>query len=97
MSGRYLWRFGWNYRRMGSVAGMFVATEEQLEQAYGKRVYFGEILGKHSEVYGTLDRGDVQKMELKPETVEEVTALLGETWSGYNPLKYIDDEGEEDE
>lgn len=44
---------------MGHVDGLFVTTREALAQAYGKSVYFGEILGKHSEVYGTLDEKDV--------------------------------------
>ena len=34
---------------------VFICTKQQIEDALGKEVYFGEILGKHSEVYGLLD------------------------------------------
>jgi hypothetical protein len=36
---------------MGALSGIFVAEEEAVEAliASGKEVYFGEVLGKHSE------------------------------------------------
>ncbi len=90
MGDKYLWKFGWDCGRIGEVEGLFVTTQEEIEQNIGKRVYFGEILGKHSDIQGTLDMEDLEKMDLDSETVERVTKLLGETWSGYNPLDYID-------
>lgn len=90
MESRYLWKFFWDCRRQGEVEGLFVATEETIHNAIGKEVSFGEILGKHSDVYGTLEIGDLEKMDLDSETVEKVTKLLGETWSGYNPLHYVE-------
>ena len=33
---------------MGSVEGLFVADEEEIQRNMGMQVYFGEILGKHS-------------------------------------------------
>jgi hypothetical protein len=35
--------------------------------AFGKEVYFGEILGKHSEVSGTLEEGEIKKLDLDSE------------------------------
>lgn len=87
----YLWKFGWDCGRQGYVEGLFVATEEDIKSIIGKEVYFGEILGKHSEVYGTIEEGEITKLDLDSETVEKVTALLGTTWSGYNPFYYIED------
>jgi hypothetical protein len=89
---RYLWSFYWDCGRQGGVEGLFVATDDEVKAVIGKRVYFGEILGKHSDVYGTLEANDMAKMGLDSETVEKVTALLGETWSGYNPLQYLSEE-----
>lgn len=86
---KHLWKFHWNCGRSGSVSGLFVATEEEVKEAIGKRVYFGEILGKHSEVYGLLEERDVTKVELDSETVEKVEKILGDTWSGHNPLEYV--------
>lgn len=89
MEQRYLWRFYWDCGRMGDVESLFVATDSQIKEALGKHVYFGEILGKHSEIYGDFEECDVEKIDLDPDTVGTVTAILGETWSGYNPLKHI--------
>lgn len=88
---RYLWQFYWDYGRSGSVEGLFVATEDEVKRAIGKNVYLGEILGKHSEVYGTLEEGEITKVDLDSETVERVAKILGETWSGRNPLGYVDE------
>jgi hypothetical protein len=44
-------RFELDYGRQGSVDGLFVTTREWMEALTGVTVYFGEILGKHSEVY----------------------------------------------
>lgn len=88
---KFLWKFNWDCGRQGEVEGLFVATEEEVNGIIGKEVYFGEILGKHSEVYGTIEDGEISKINLDCETVEKVTALLGKTWSGYNPIEYIED------
>ena len=89
---KYLWRFYWNCGRMGAVEGLFVATNDEVEEHIGKDVYFGEILGKHSEIYGTLDWEDLEKINLDSVSTERVAKFLGDTWSGYNPLKHIDEE-----
>lgn len=86
---RYLWKFYWNCRRQGSVEGLFVATEEEVKNAVGEYVYFGEILGKHSEIYGTIEEGEIEKVDVDSDAVEKVTKFLGDSWSGYNPLDYI--------
>jgi hypothetical protein len=84
----YLWKFYWSCGRMGDLDGLFVATENEVKQAIGREAYFGEVLGKHSEIYGTLEEKDITKVELDSETVEKVKNILGDTWSGFNPIKY---------
>ncbi|KAA9007242.1 hypothetical protein D3C73_184980 [compost metagenome] len=91
MENKYLYKFGWDCGRMGDVEGLFVATEEEIKDAIGKEVYFGEILGKHSEIFGTFDESDIEKLDISPDAVNEVSKYLGETWSGYNPLEYINE------
>lgn len=87
---KYLWNFFWDCGRSGSVSGLFVATEKEVEEAINQHVYFGEILGKHSEVYGTIDEGDITKVKVSSEAVEEIATILGANWSGYNPLDYVE-------
>ena len=76
---------------MGYVEGLFVATEDDISNALGKEVYFGEILGKHSEIFGTLEKKDLELIDIDSETVEKIGKYFdGKTWVGYNPLDYIE-------
>jgi hypothetical protein len=92
----YLWRFYWDCGRQGNVEGLFVATEKEIEELVGKEIYFGEILGKHSEIYGTIEKGEITKVDLDSETVEKVVKVLGNTWGGYNPFDYLEENDDED-
>ena len=91
-----LYSFYWDCGRMGDVQGLFISTQEQVDKLLGKEIYFGEILGKHSEVYGTIDEGDITLVSSDQDKVNWLLELLGGTVSGYNPLAYYEPE-EEDE
>jgi len=84
-----LYKFYWDCGRQGDVEGMFIADEKEIEGAIDEEVYFGEILGKHSEVYGTIDQGDIEEIKVSETTVKEMEEIIGSTISGYNPLNYI--------
>jgi hypothetical protein len=86
---KYLYKFYWDCGRSGELEGLFVATEEEVNAAIGSEAYFGEVLGKHSEVYGTIEEGEITKLDVSPEAVEEVSKYLGSTWSGFNPLYFV--------
>lgn len=85
-----LYKFYWDCEREGEVEGIFIADETELENAIGKNVYFGEILGKHSEVYGVLEKEDIEEMKVSKNTLEELEKILGNSISGYNPLSYVE-------
>lgn len=87
-----LYRFFWDCGRQGDVDGLFIATPEQVAAATGKSVYFGEILGKHSEIFGELDADDVEIISSDSEKVAWLEELLGNSVSGYNPLDYLSEE-----
>jgi len=90
-----LYKFQWDCGRMGSVEGLFVADEGEVAAAVGKEVYFGEILGKHSDVSGTLDAEDLTVATDDQDFIVKLVGIIGTTTiSGYNPLSYID--GDED-
>lgn len=84
-----IYKFYWDCGRNGDVTGVFVSEKEQIEAAIGKKVYFGEILGKHSEVYGTLDRDDIKEITNNQEFVKMFEEY--ELSTGYNPLRYIEE------
>ncbi len=86
-----LWKFRWDCRGMGEVEGLFVADDQQIEDAVGKRVYFGEILGKHSDVYGTLDYLDLTVLSIDQDFIGKCESIEGLLPQGYNPLDYLEE------
>ena len=78
-----LYKFYWDCGRQGDVEGIFKAKKSFVESVIGNEVYFGEILGKHSEVYGTLEEGDLIILS------EDPLVVMNTPESGYNPLEYM--------
>lgn len=62
-------------------------NDSSFEKIIGLDVYFGEILGKHSEVSGTLAREDFAVVTEDQEFIQKWLDL--EINAGYNPLHYI--------
>lgn len=92
-----LYKFEWDCGRMGEVDGLFIADDQTVRETVGKDVRFGEILGKHSEIYGTLDEEDLTVITGDHEHITMLEEVFeNSTLSGYNPLDYIDEEEEED-
>lgn len=46
----------------------------------GKRVYFGEIAGKHSEIYGTIDESDIKIIDDQ----HEIEHFLSTNYKGHS-------------
>jgi|DEB19_MinimDraft_2_1074335.scaffolds.fasta_scaffold24464_4 hypothetical protein len=92
-----LWKFNWDCGRQGELEGLFIATQEEVDDAIGCEVQFGECLGKHSDVYGTIDDGEITEVEVSQVTLDELHKVFGSTISGYNPLHYIEESEEDDD
>lgn len=84
-----IYKFYWDCGRQGSVEGIFVATQEEVEKAIGNYVYFGEILGKHSDIGGTLDSEDLTVVSNDQDFINKYVDIFGADGTGYNPLHYI--------
>ncbi len=52
---RKLYKFNADFGRMGKLEGVFAAEEVDIDGLCGQEVYFGEVLGKHSEIVLTVD------------------------------------------
>jgi len=63
-----------------------VDTPERVQALIGKELYFGEVLGKHSEIYGELKEDEVELLTDNPEAVNVVESYNLTT--GYNPFDY---------
>lgn len=84
-----IYQFSWT-TRYGVIEGAFVSNTHAISDLIGKKVYFGECLGKHSEIYGDVSSEDI---ELITEDQEFVAAWEEKFGSfGYNPFDYIQDE-----
>lgn len=85
-----LYKFNFDCGRQGSLNGAFIADSAEVESLIGKEVYFGEALGKHSDVYGTIDEIDIT---LVTDDEQVVSTLKEAKFSvGYDPFDYLDEE-----
>lgn len=89
-----LWRMTWDAGRAGTLHGLFVAEDDDVKAAIGKEFYFGEVLGKHSEVYGELEERELKRLTDDPAFIAKFEEFGCE--SGYNPLDYLREEEDEE-
>ena len=67
---------------------MFVAEEPKVKDLIGKNVYFGEVLGKHSEVRGTVEEKNIEELTASEAAIEVFEKHLNGC-VGWNPLDYV--------
>ena len=74
--------------RSGTLGGMFVEDIDMVDALIESEieVYFGEVLGKHSEVYGSVSRNEMELVTTSTEAIKVVEDLKLE--NGYNPFNY---------
>ena len=72
--------------RQGELIGIFIAEKEHVRVLIesGIEVYWGEVLGKHSEVFGPIEDGELTLCSDNPEAIKIVEDLGLEI--GYNPF-----------
>jgi hypothetical protein len=73
---------------MGDVQGVFVADSTEVNKAIGDYLVFGEILGKHSDIMGTLEEKDLTILTEDQDFISKFEQFLPRG-SGYNPLNYL--------
>lgn len=83
-----LFKMDFDCGRMGNLEGVFITDTEDVEYLVNNKisVYFGEVLGKHSEISGC-----VAESEIKQITTDENVIKIVEEYglnSGYNPFEY---------
>jgi hypothetical protein len=89
-----LYSFNQAFGRMGHIEGTFRATPEEVLTVIGKTAYFGEVLGKHSEIYCDLNTDNI-KLVTKDEEFLGLADKLGiQLDTGFNPLQYLQEDQE---
>lgn len=82
-----IYRFEQSCGRMGDLYGIFVADIGETDKINGKTVYFGEVLGKHSEIEADIVVGGNMKLvSFDPSEVDMFERL--ELATGINPFEY---------
>lgn len=74
--------------RMGDLEGIFVAEKEDVKILVeeGIEVYFGEVLGKHSDICGSIEAKELAEVTDDPKVIEIFEQY--NLSSGYNPFEY---------
>jgi hypothetical protein len=56
-----LFKMNFDCGRQGSLKSVFISTKEKVKYLIDNKleVYFGEVLGKHSEVFGTFESKEI--------------------------------------
>lgn len=90
-----IYRFDFDAGIMGGLSGVFIAEDDAVKDlvASKKEVYFGEVLGKHSEICGPIEEKEITKVTDDPVAIEIFEKY--ELSSGYNPFDYINTDEEE--
>ena len=78
--------------RMGNLESVFVAEKEDIDYMIKNKVgiYFGEVLGKHSEILGSLDNPLTQMLSVGDTDNFEESEDSPIEWSNCMVQEYID-------
>lgn len=92
-----IYKFHIDCGRMGDLDGVFSADSEDVQKLIdsGKEVYFGEVLGKHSEVIKVIKAEHLEQITTDAKFIE-----LFDTYglsNGFNPFDYLEDSEEDEE
>ncbi len=81
-----LYKWEENFRG-GTLEGVFIADDANMPKLYGKDIYLGEVMGKHSEVSLRFSEGDFEILTEDQDFIEHFDQVVGEI--GYNPFAYL--------
>jgi hypothetical protein len=81
---RGLYKFYVSAGRQGELYGLFIASDEEVKQSIGKKKYFNEPFGKHSEWYGEIKEEYITLVSTDPNVLKVIEDHNLET--GDSPL-----------
>jgi len=92
MKNEAIFRMNFDCGRNGSLRGIFVAEKEKVAELVRskKEIYFGEVLGKHSEICGPVEEGEIEMITDDDEAVGIFNKF--DLATGFNPFDYEEDE-----
>lgn len=83
-----IYKFSIDFGRSGDLQGVFIATDQQVKKLISSKieVYFGEILGKHSEVWSAIEKKHIKLLTEDIHAIEVVEKY--DLSNGINPFNY---------
>ena len=98
---KVLVRFDQDFGRSGELNGLFICKWGELQDAMGCTAYFGEVLGKHSDVSCEINDDNCKVVTNDQDFINKLESFIGkDTISGWNPLSVLHgcrSQGEEEE
>lgn len=86
-----IYRFYEDCGRMGRLDGTFVSTDEKIKAMLGKTAYFGEALGKHSEISVELAESNFTVLTDDQAFIDKAVEY-GLLPNGFSPANYMEEE-----
>lgn len=83
---RYLVKMNLDFGRMGRIESLFSCTKEEYDSLNERYVYFGEVLGKHSDISCELSENDFEIVSTDQKFIDQFDKHIGNV--GLNPLKH---------
>lgn len=92
-----IYQFYCDFGRMGELEGIFIADSKEVESTIGNTVYFGEVLGKHSDIDLDIEEEHFELKTEDQEFIEKFEEIMGSgNISGFNPIMLYQEQLEED-
>ena len=83
-----LYAYSLDCGRSGTLVGLFVANRDEVERARVSDIYFGEVLGKHSEVSQEPNEGEYTLISEELAVVHRFEENHG-SFLGVNPVSSL--------
>jgi len=85
-----LYKFHFDCGRNGELNGLFIADDGDVNELMknGTVVYFGEVLGKHSEIMGPIEKDDLTFVTHDEKVIAVIEHFKLEI--GFNPFDYME-------
>lgn len=82
-----IYKFESDCGRMGTLYGLFVAEKDDVANLIASEyeIYFGEVLGKHSQIYGIIYDTEIKIITDEQDIVNRFQVLDMEI--GFNPVE----------
>lgn len=84
-----LYKFRLDCGRMGYIESVFVEDDEIIKASLGKEIHFGEILGKHSEIFCNLSDSHLTVLSQDSNVCDIIETHVGAT--GHCPMDYLNE------